>query len=59
MMAKDFPEIKHQFDPWHWVKVIYLVYLILDFEECLRTNLVPDCKPPRIGAKPRTTAGKV
>jgi len=22
MMAKDFPEIKHQFDPWHWIKNI-------------------------------------
>ena len=28
MMAKDFPEIRHQFDPWHWIKVIYLVCLI-------------------------------
>ena len=21
MVAKDFPEIQHQFDPWHWIKV--------------------------------------
>ena len=29
MMAKDFPEIKHQFDPWHWIKVIY--FCVLNF----------------------------
>ena len=22
MMSKDYPEIQHQFDPWHWIKVI-------------------------------------
>ena len=28
-------------------------------KECLRTNTVPDCNPPKIVAKPRTTVGKV
>ena len=26
---------------------------------CAKTNLVPDCKPPAIAAKQRTTVGKV
>ena len=27
--------------------------------QCAKTNLVPDCKPPAIAAKQRTTVGKV
>jgi len=26
--------------------------------QCAKTNLVPDCKPPAITAKQRTTVGK-
>ena len=28
-------------------------------DQCAKTNMVPDCKPPAIAAKPRTTVGKV
>jgi len=27
--------------------------------QCAKTNMVPDCKPPAIAAKQRTTVGKV
>jgi len=26
--------------------------------QCAKTNMVPDCKPPAIASKPRTTVGK-
>ena len=29
MMARDFPEINHQFDVWHWVKVTSMYVKIL------------------------------
>ena len=34
MMSKDYPEIQHQFDPWHWIKVIWnsLLSFLLRFE---------------------------
>ena len=34
MMSKDYPEIQHQFDPWHWIKVICnsLLSFLLRFE---------------------------
>lgn len=42
-MAKDFPEIKHQFDPWHWIKVIYLVCLISSLWIIRRENPMITC----------------
>ena len=27
--------------------------------QCAKTNMVPDCKPPAIASKPRTTVGKM
>ena len=42
-MAKDFPEIRHQFDPWHWIKVIYLVCLISSLWIIRRENPMITC----------------
>ena len=62
MIDENFPKTYYE------VRDITVNACIIDFtkpqiwamvNQCAKTNLVPDCKPPAIAAKQRTTVGKV